>query len=91
MASKQRNNYQVILTRSALKELSKIPNTYYILIREHLLHLQDDPFPLGAIKLKGSVNEYRLRVGQYRILFVVEHDILTVTVIRIGHRKDVYK
>ncbi|MBS3933220.1 MAG: type II toxin-antitoxin system RelE/ParE family toxin [Truepera sp.] len=52
--------------------------------------LAEDPFPTGAIKLKGEPS-YRLRVGDYRILFDVDVATRTVTVLKIGHRKDIYR
>ncbi len=90
MASNEANDYQVVLTKQAKKFLSTIPKNYYRIISQHLLNLEQDPFPQGSIKLKGSENEYRLRVGVYRILYIVEHNQLMVMVIKIGHRKDVY-
>ena len=90
MVSNEPNEYQVVLTKQAKKFLSTIPKNYYRIISQHLLNLEHDPFPHGSIKLKGSENEYRSRVGVYRILYIVEHNHLIVMVIKIGHRKDVY-
>ncbi len=90
MALKNTNKDIVLISKSAKKELSNIPSTYYRLITDHLLNLENNPFPHGSIKLMGHENGYRLRVGQYRILYTVEHNKLTITVIKIGHRKDVY-
>ena len=90
MASKGPEKFIVLISRSAKKELANIPKDYYSLITEHLLRLEENPFPFGSIKLSGKKDEYRLRVGQYRIIYTVEHNILTVTIIKIGHRKDVY-
>ena len=82
MALSARNESTVILTRQAQKFLNSLPKNYYRLLSGHLLSLEQNPFPHGSIKLKGSENEYRLRIGVYRILYTVEHDILTVTVIK---------
>ena len=93
MALKENNKqpkYQVTLTRQAEKFLSKIPKNYYQSISEHLIALGNNPFPHGSIKLHGSDNDYRIRVGPYRILYTVHHKELIIAVITIGHRKDVY-
>jgi mRNA interferase RelE/StbE len=82
--------YQVTLTRQAERFLSKIPKNYYQLISEHLVALGNNPFPNGSIKLHGGDNDYRIRVGPYRILYTVHHKELIIAVIMIGHRKDVY-
>ena len=85
------NKYHVELSRQASKFLSKLPTNYYRLISDHLLELQNDPFPPGCKKLKGTDDQYRLRAGTYRILYSVYHKKLIVHVIKIGHRKDVYE
>ncbi len=90
MALKGQNEYAVVITKQAQKNLADLPKNYYHKISEHLLQLEQDPFPHGSIKLQGSQNDYRLRVGVYRILYTVEHNKLIITVIKIGHRKDVY-
>jgi mRNA interferase RelE/StbE len=56
-----------------------------------LLALADDPRPHGSEKLKGSRDQYRLRVGTYRVIYEIRDDRLIVLVLRIGHRKDVYR
>jgi mRNA interferase RelE/StbE len=68
MASKDPIKYKVLLTKQAARFLSTIPKNYYQIISEHLLEMEDNPFPAGIIKLHGSGNEYRIRVGVYRIL-----------------------
>jgi mRNA interferase RelE/StbE len=83
--------YQVIVEKRALKELLQIPRNYAKAIRTAIDDLASDPHPYGSIKLKGSDDEYRIRVGTYRVLYSVQDDIVTVTVFKIGHRKDVYE
>ncbi|MFA5799659.1 MAG: type II toxin-antitoxin system RelE/ParE family toxin [Candidatus Peribacteraceae bacterium] len=54
--------------------------------------LSDDPHPLGSLKLHTAEgNYYRIRVGAYRVVFEVAHEIRIVTIFRVGHRKDVYR
>ena len=93
MALKENNkqpDYQVTITRQAEKFLSKVPKNYYQLISEHLIALGKNPFSHGSIKLHGIDNDYRIRLGSYRILYTVHHKKLIIAVITIGHRKDVY-
>lgn len=71
MASNEPNDYQVVLTKQTKKFLSVIPKNYYRILSKHLLNLEHDPFPQGSIKLKGSENEYRLRVGVYRFYILL--------------------
>jgi mRNA interferase RelE/StbE len=53
--------------------------------------LQVNPRPSGVVKLKGQEDKYRVRVDRYRILYIVRDEILTVTVVAVGHRRDVYR
>ena len=53
--------------------------------------LQVNPRPSGVVKLKGEEDKYRVRVGRYRILYTIRDEVLTVTVVAVGHRRDVYR
>lgn len=53
--------------------------------------LSENPRPAGCKKLEGSLNEYRIRVGTYRVVYTIADDVLTVVVIKIAHRKEVYR
>jgi mRNA interferase RelE/StbE len=59
-------------------------------IIERIQKLANDPFPIDAVRLKGR-DEWRIRQGDYRILYIVEDKIVTVFVVKIGHRREVYK
>ena len=83
--------YSVIVGNSAEKMLDKIPSDYYQLVVKHLLDLEQNPRPHGCKKLTGTENTYRVRVGVYRIIYTIKDEILTVEVIKIGHRCNVYK
>lgn len=82
--------YEVIVTKSAEKALLKIPKSYCTKIIETIDQLAFEPRPFGYIKLKGSSNLYRVRVGTYRIIYSIDDSIVTVKIIRIGHRKNIY-
>jgi mRNA interferase RelE/StbE len=85
-------SYKLLIKRSAAKELAAIPGKKE---RQRLVHriqaLADDPRPPGAEKLSGTRDKYRVRQGDYRILYEIEDEILVVEIVKIGHRKDVYR
>ena len=82
--------YQVVVEKAVLKQLEKIPQQDYIKIKSILLKLETNPRPQGYLKLKGR-DGYRVRVGNYRIIYEIKDDQLIVLVITIAHRKDVYE
>ncbi len=82
--------YKVIVAKSAIKELSKLPSKESLRLSEKINELKDDPRPPGCIKLTGRKDEYRIRLGNYRVLYTIEDKILLVHVIKVGDRKDVY-
>jgi len=81
--------YKLKVKKSAEKELVKIPKRELIKIINKIQSLSDDPHPEGSIKLSNQ-EKYRLRVGNYRVLYKVEDNILTIFIVKIGHRKDIY-
>ncbi len=83
-------NYEVIFHTGALREFDKLPKSIQQKIAEVLDGLSDDPRPRGVRKLE-SISAYRIRVGDYRIAYTIEDDRLIVLVVRVGHRKDLYK
>lgn len=85
------NNYQVVLSKTAEKELYKLPTQVILKIIETLKTLEINPRPNGCKKLKGFKNLWRVRVGNYRIIYSINDVILLVDVREIGDRKDVYK
>jgi len=81
--------YSVSLRRDAIKSLEEINEPYYSKIKIALYDLTMNPRPIGSIKLKGR-DAYRIRVAYYRIIYVIIDTNLTVEIIGIGHRKDIY-
>ena len=82
--------YEIILKKSAVKELENLPIKQHDRIIEHLKQLQENPRIFGAEKLKGR-EEYKLRVGSYRIVYDIDDKNQQVTVYLIEDRKQVYK
>ncbi len=81
--------YQVVIEKQAQKQLAKISPPDYNKIVAAIKGLASDPRPFGYKKLKGRPG-YRIRVGDYRIIYQVKDNVLTVFVLVIGHRRDVY-
>jgi mRNA interferase RelE/StbE len=82
--------YKVRIEKSVQKTLEKINDPFYSKIKNAILKLADNPRPDGYKKLKGR-DGYRIRVADYRIIYDIFDDILLVTVIDLGNRKDIYK
>ena len=83
-------SYNVLITKSAAKELQDVPMRDRQRIVEKIWTLADNPRPTGCEKLSGE-DKYRLRQGNYRILYEIVDDELIVSVVRIGNRRDVYR
>ena len=83
-------SYSIQLTRSAAKELERIPLKDRRRIVDRITALADDPRPAGVERLSGD-DKYRIRQGDYRILYeIVDHELI-VAVVRVGHRREVYR
>ncbi|MGA0557680.1 type II toxin-antitoxin system RelE family toxin [Larkinella sp. VNQ87] len=82
--------YQVVLTRTAQKQLDKLSDAVAGPILEAMQSLAQNPRPPGCKKLKGRAG-YRVRKGDYRIIYDVYDDVLVVEVVAIGHRRDIYE
>jgi len=83
--------YQVLILPAARKGLKQLPRIIQERIDAHILTLSDNPRPIGAAKVQGFQNVWRIRIGDYRVVYQIEDDRLVVLVIRVGHRKDVYR
>lgn len=84
-------SYQIKIKPSASKELERLPRTTIPKIVTAIKELAENPFPQGVKKLTGFDRTYRIRVGEYRILYNMYDDILVIEIIRIRHRKDAYR
>ena len=83
--------WRVILAPAAERQLWALPEGAERRIVRRLRALRAEPRPPGCLKLKGREDAYRLRVGDYRIIYRIEAAVLVVLVIEIGHRRDVYR
>ncbi|KPJ67717.1 MAG: hypothetical protein AMJ43_03550 [Coxiella sp. DG_40] len=82
--------YKLSIEKPALKTLKKIPKPYKQKIIETINMLKDNPKPLGAKKLVGR-DGWRIRINDYRIIYITKESISTILVISIGHRKNIYR
>ena len=84
-------SYKIEWKQSARKELKKLQKKAIAKILRTIETLSDNPYPPGSRKLHGAEYTYRLRAGNYRIIYSVYSDILTIEIVRIGHRKEIYR
>ncbi len=85
------SRYHVEVARRAVKSIAKLPRAEQQRVRAAIDLLADEPRPPGCTKLAGEDSVYRVRVGDYRILYEVIDARLVVHVVRVGHRRDVYR
>jgi mRNA interferase RelE/StbE len=83
--------YEILLSKATRKQLASLPAFMHNKIIEDISALAASPRPAGCKKLKGFKNAYRVRAGDYRIIYEVEDKMLRVIIIAIGHRKDIYE
>ena len=82
--------YRLFLLPRAQKELARLPTDAYERIRAAIRALAEEPRPPGCRKLSGREG-WRIRIGDYRVLYEIEDTPKTVTVVQVGHRRDVYR
>ncbi len=81
--------YRVTLKKKAIKALLKINEPFYSNIKAAIYNLAENPRPPGYIKLKDQIG-YRIRVGDYRIIYTILDEVLVVDVIDLAHRSEIY-
>lgn len=82
--------YQVILPKSARKELDRLPDDVASRILARLAGLETNPRPADVKKLKGR-DAWRIRVGDYRVIYEIHDRVLQIIVITVGHRREIYR
>ena len=83
--------YSVLLRPAAQRDLDRLPPAVYRRVIEALTKLEQEPRPRGSKKLTGRENEWRLRVGAYRVLYEIDDKAEVVRIFRIRHRREVYR
>lgn len=82
--------YKVEIKKSAVKEIERLPHKDMKVVLERIAFLSENPRPHDCKKLSAQ-EKYRIRCGNYRILYSIQEDTLIVFVVKVGHRKDVYR
>jgi mRNA interferase RelE/StbE len=83
--------YRVVVEDGAARAIRKLDRGAQRLVVARLERLAEDPRPPGSKKLEGAEDLHRLRVGDYRIVYRIEDQVLLVLVVRVAHRSDVYR
>ncbi len=83
--------YKLEISRTAEKQLKKLQQDEQRRVIKAILSLPAEPFPNGSRKLAGYDDVFRIRVGRYRVLYSVGEKTLIIIVLKVGHRKDVYR
>jgi mRNA interferase RelE/StbE len=83
-------DYKIEIKKSAQKELKNLPDKALKKVIEKIGSLVTNPRPAGCKKLSGD-EKYRIRIGNYRVLYSIEDEILVIFIVKVGHRKDVYE
>lgn len=84
-------SYRLILSRPAVKALRELPSSASIRVAAAIDGLGEEPRPPGCNKLRGNEELWRIRVGDYRVIYAIDDAIHVVDVRRIGHRGDIYR
>ena len=82
--------YNVSIARNVKKKLERILKEYSVRIISAIYNLQTDPRPSGCAKLSGYSNLFRIRIGSYRIIYLIDDDVRIIEVRRVFHRNDGY-
>jgi mRNA interferase RelE/StbE len=84
-------SYNVVISKSVQKQIDDLPNDIVERVIEKIQNFASEPRPDGVVKLKGSDNEYRIRVGDYRVRYEIDDENQLVQILQCKHRKDVYR
>ncbi|MBN4005625.1 type II toxin-antitoxin system RelE/ParE family toxin [Nostoc sp. LPT] len=82
--------YQIEISSRAVKQLKKVSTDIRDRINEKILEMAENLRTIGVVKLENTESKYRIRVGNYRVLYEIQDDVLIVIVVSVGHRRDVY-
>jgi mRNA interferase RelE/StbE len=83
--------HRVLFVSRAERGFKRLPADVQDKIISEINSLIDNPRPVGAVKLTGSDNLFRMRIGDYRIIYAVEDDLLVVLIVEVGHRREIYR
>jgi len=84
-------SYAIVISKSVQKQIDNLPNDVVERVIEKIQNLALEPRPDGIVKLKGVDNEYRIRIGDYRVRYEIDDESQRVQILQCKHRKDVYR
>jgi mRNA interferase RelE/StbE len=83
--------YRVLFVSRAERGFKRLSADVQDKIISEINSLIENPRPAGAVKLTGSDNLFRVRIGDYRIIYAIEDDLLVVLIVEVGHRREIYR
>ena len=83
--------YAIVIKKSAEKEISNLPLPIIEKLYQEFINLAQNPRPSGVKKLSGFKDLYRIHISNYRVIYSIQDNELVIHVLKVGHRKDVYK
>jgi mRNA interferase RelE/StbE len=83
--------YEVLIERTAEHDLNSLPTTVFNRIIPRIKALADNPRPAGCHKIAGSKNDWRIRIGDYRVLYEIDDPRKRIRIFRVRHRREVYR
>jgi mRNA interferase RelE/StbE len=83
--------YEVYLERSAENDLKRLPTSIFHRIISQIKALAESPRPSGCRKISGSKNDWRIRIGDYRIIYEIDEKAKSARIMRVRHRREVYR
>ncbi len=83
--------YRIEFSPKAEKAFRRLPREAQVRLKTRIDGLAGNPRPPGSLKMSGPEGFHRLRVGEYRVIYLIEDDIFWVLVVKLGHRRDIYR
>jgi mRNA interferase RelE/StbE len=84
-------SYKIVLKPSLQKDLHPVPKATLARIIQHIEGLKEEPLPRQSVKLAGAVDLYRIRVGDYRVIYEIDREAQEVIILYVRHRKEAYR
>ncbi len=84
-------SFRIEFAPSAVRELQRLPREVQVRIARKIDGLAANPRPSGSKKLQGLSDRWRIRIGDYRVIYDIHDDIVRVLVLKVGHRRDIYR
>jgi len=92
LVRKMKTKYNILFDKACLRDFQKLSPDVQNLMRIKIQDLANDPRPNGCVKLSGtSPAKYRIRCGDYRIIYAIHDHILEILIIEVGHRREIYR